>query len=158
MKRLPRGVTWLALSLVVALCVGSGCLKRDGCPEVQAGLSRISHAGNDATEFMLADIVPFPWDRFYIFGSYTTSDEIRAASGLSHRGVSEGFELTVFSNTGEVRCYFEHSWEERKTRGWLFEGWDKGVYARGTSPEKARFTIRRQGDVAHFAPIEGATK
>ena len=79
-------------------------------PSKIAVLDAISrHKNGETPNVDLSSVTTFPWDRLYVFESYTQPSEIDAVVGRSWRKscyttihTSEGLALLVFTNSGQV--------------------------------------------------------
>jgi len=79
-------------------------------PSKIAVLDAISrHKNGEIPNVDLSTITTFPWDRLYVFESYTQPSEIAAVVGRSWRescfttiATSEGLALLVFTNNSQV--------------------------------------------------------
>lgn len=87
------------------------------------------------------EVAPFPWDRLYIFGPYTTDEEIHRCLGFRWQGVwwtsireSDGVNLVVFRRGEKVAHWFEYP----RHRGELGDLTKPRGYARG----EARFRVQ----------------
>jgi hypothetical protein len=79
-------------------------------PSKIALLDAISrHKNGEISNVDLSSVTTFPWDRLYVFESYTQPSEIAEVVGRSWRKscyttihTSEGLALLVFTNSGQV--------------------------------------------------------
>jgi hypothetical protein len=99
----------LAVVLIAGLC-GWLMLRPD---PVSWALSQQMRRGPGGT-VDFAEIAPFPWDRVYFFGPYTSPDRIQRSLGFAWgnvgkttSGSNEGVNLVVFVRDAEVVYWFE---------------------------------------------------
>jgi hypothetical protein len=86
-----------------------------------------------------AEIAPFPWERVYVFGPYTSHERIQETLGFDWPGVrrttvqgGKSVNLVVFVRDGTVVHWFEHPRRE---------GLEGLVDPRGYAREEARFPV-----------------
>jgi hypothetical protein len=136
----------LALGLIAGLC-GWLLLRPD---PVSWALSQQMRRGPGAT-VDFAEIAPFPWDRVYFFGPYTSHDQIQRTLGFAWRDVgktaiesSKGVNLVVFVRDREVVYWFEHARHE-----------ELGALAEptGFAREQAKFQVSRSGEEQRLALV-----
>ena len=115
-------------------------------PSKIALLNAISrHKNGEIPNVDLSIITTFPWDRLYVFESYTQPSEIAAVVGRSWRKscyttihTSEGLALLVFTNNGQVvDCV-----EIPRNIADFAPLWE---YEMGFSREESRFVIGNRG-------------
>lgn len=106
-------------------------------------------ADAEGSEIIMADIAPFPWTRFCVFGPYTT--EPFASDSLGFRwpyrwGKIEMLDdrnFLVFVDGDDVVTAFDHTLDRGD-----FDTPEQTCFAR----DDARFTVRRDGNLTGGAP------
>ena len=101
--------------------------------------------GTDTT-VDFATIAPFAWDRVFIFGPYTSSQEVDRRLGFhwseywqTNIDKFEGYNLVLFVREAKVARWFEHPRNQGELEG-LAEA--KNGFARGD----AKFRVQRTSD------------
>jgi hypothetical protein len=94
--------------------LGSPCADK----ELQALLEDGTREGSGGS-LRMVDYTRFEWDRFFVFGPYTTPDQIEHALGLDWKGAQrsgiaerDGICLLVFVNDSEVVRFVEQPRDE----------------------------------------------
>jgi hypothetical protein len=136
--------------IVFCLCLVAGfgiwfVLRPDS---VSTALSKQIQRGAGAT-VDFAEVAPFAWERVYVFGPYTSHDQIHTSLGFHWAEVgrttiesNEGVNLVVFVHDGKVVHWFEHPRHEE------LEGLaDSDGYAR----EHSKFLVYRVGPEQRLA-------
>ena len=105
------------------------------------------HKNGEIPNVDLSTITTFPWDRLYVFESYTQPSEIAPVVGRSWRKscyttihTSEGLALLVFTNNGQAVDCIEIP---RKIADFV-PLWE---YEMGFSREEARFIVDERGQI-----------
>jgi len=117
------------------LLVRSSSVSRSLATQIQRG---------PGTVIDFAEVAPFPWDRLYIFGPYTSPEHVQKSLGFSWPEYwrtsiqdSKRANLVVFVRERQVVHWFEHPRKDGEL-GYLDD--PKG-YARG----EAHFRVQREG-------------
>jgi hypothetical protein len=91
-----------------------------------------------------AEVAPFPWDRLYIFGPYTSPEHVHKCLGFGwpeYRWASirdsDGVNLVVFVRDRKVVHWFEFP-RKNGELGYLDD-------PKGYTREEARFRVQREG-------------
>jgi hypothetical protein len=110
---------------------------------VSAALSRQMRQGDGAiVDF--TQITPFAWDRFYVFGPYTSPERINEQLGFNWDGakktsieLNNGVNLVVFVKDAQVVYWFEHPRNEDL---------EPLIDPQGHAYRDARFTVYKASD------------
>jgi hypothetical protein len=96
--------------LTSALVVVASCYvvlrPADGEPgSLQSELAAVCERVSDGGTIDLATVVPLEWDRAYVFGAYTSMDDVRAELGFDWSYESRWSPLTSLFGEGEALPY-----------------------------------------------------
>jgi hypothetical protein len=140
------------VALIVGLVLLVGCNKSGGTSPARRSLE--SAAASGATSFDFAADKAFAWDRVYVFGSYTSRQNVEKSLGFawpdfekSAVQVQDGNTLVVFVRDRRVVDWFD------SPPGIGFASANAEGYARG----HAIFRIERDGGRVQLKPIAPTT-
>lgn len=141
------------LTLIVGLLLVGGCNEGGGTSSTRPSLE--SAVASGATSFDFATDTKFAWDRVYVFGSYTSRQEVEQSLGFawpdferSAVEVQDGNTLVVFVRDGRVVDWFDSP--PAVELGWI-------ANADGYARKDATFRIERGDARAELKPIAPTT-
>ena len=141
------------LTFILGLFVIVGCNEGGGASSARASLE--SAVASGATSFDFATDSAFAWDRVYVFGSYTSRQDVEKSLGFSWPDfeksevwVQDGNTLVVFVREGRVVDWFDSP--PGINLGWI-------ANAEGYGRDQAAFRIERADGRAELKPIAPTT-